>query len=241
MKARHTAVIAAAVFGLPLMLQAQTPAAGPPAISVTESAVVMAAPDQAEIDIGVVTRAETSRDASSRNAREAERVIERLRRTVGAGGTVKSLTYSIRPEYSVPGEGREPTITGYTATKVVRVTLRDLARVGEVVDAATAAGANRIDRVRFSLRDEADVRAMALADAATKARAKASALASALGVRIVRVLRASEASPPAVPFADVQTVALAAAESAATPIAAGPIEVRATVDLTVEISAAPPP
>lgn len=241
MTLRLAAAGAAAVLGLPSAAEAQTVVQGPPAISVTGHAAVMATPDQAEIDVGVVTRAETSREASTRNAREAERIIDRLRRTVGGGATVRSVTYSVRPEYSAPRDGREPTITGYTATNVVRVTMPDVSRVGEVIDAATAAGANRIDRIRFSLRDEASLRAKALAAAAAKARAQAEALASALGVRIIRVLAASDASsPPVRPFADLQPARLAA-EAAATPIEAGPIEVNATVTLTVEISAAPPP
>jgi uncharacterized protein YggE len=235
---RLVMVGAAPVLGLAPLVQAQPSAQGPPTISVTGHAVEMVAPDQAEIDVGVVTRAETSREASTRNVREAERVVERLRGVVGGGAMVRSVTYSIRPEYSVPGNGREPTITGYTATNVVRVTMPDVTKVGHVIDAATSAGANRIDRIRFSLREEADVRAKALAGAARTARAQAEALASALGVRIVRVLAASDASPPVRPFADVQRLA---AGSAATPIEAGPIEVSAAVNLTVEVSAAPPP
>jgi len=203
----------------------------PPSIRVTGEATVSAQPDQAKIELGVVTQADKSETAASRNAQRLEKVMAELRKVVGSGGSIQTIGYSLTPDYRHTA-GSEPTIVGYTASNVVRVTLNDLTNVGRLIDVASAAGANRVQALHFTLRDEQAVRAQALREAATKAKAKADALASALGLQVVRVLEVSEAGGPVGPVRDVM---FARAEAAATPIEPGTVEIRATVDLTVEV------
>ncbi|MBP1636858.1 MAG: hypothetical protein H6Q10_3432 [Acidobacteria bacterium] len=212
----------------------EPPRQEPPSIQVTGEATVTVQPDQAQMEIGVVTQAEKSQAAAAQNAQRLEKVLADLRAAVGPEGKVQTVGYSLRPEYRHPGQGGgEPTITGYTATNVVQVTLNDLSRVARAIDAATASGANRIQALRFELKDEQAVRAQALREAAVRARAKADALASALNLQVVRVLSVSEAGGPVVPMRDVM---FARAESAAaTPIEAGTVEIHATVNLVVEV------
>jgi len=206
----------------------------PPSIHVTGEATVTVQADQAQIEVGVVTQAETSEAAAVRNAERLAKVLADLRAVVGPEGKVETVGYSLRPDYRHPGDrGGEPTITGYTATNVVRVTLNDLSRVGRAIDAATTSGANHIQALRFELKDEQAVRAQALRQAASRARSKADALASALNLQIVRVLSVSEAGGPVVPMHEAM-LARASADPA-TPIEPGTIEVRATVNLVVEV------
>lgn len=206
----------------------------PPSVQTSGEAVVTATPDRAQIDVGVVTQADTSQAAVAQNAQKLEATLERLRQLLGANTDIKTVSYTLNPNYRYPKEGGEPTITGYTATNIVRVTLDDLTQVGKAIDAATQAGANRIQSLRFTLKDERTVQAQALREAALNARRKAEALASALDLRIVRVLSVVESSPVVTPVRDV---AFARAEAASvTPIEPGTIEVRAIVALTVEIS-----
>lgn len=205
----------------------------PPSIRTTGEAEVTVQPDRARIDIGVVTQANSSKAAAEQNAQKLEATLARLRQLLGANADIKTVSYTLTPNYRYPGNGGEPTITGYTATNIVRVTLDDLARVGAVIDTATQAGANRIQSLQFTIKDEQPATAQALRDAAAKARRKADALASALGVRIVRVLTVVESGGPVVPVRDV---AFARAEAASTPIEPGTIEIRASVALTVEIA-----
>lgn len=204
----------------------------PPHIRTTGEAVVTVKPDRAQIDIGVVTQAESSQAAADANAKQLEATLARLRQLLGANADIKTISYTLNPNYRYPKEGGEPTITGYTAANVVRVTLDDLTQVGKVIDTATAAGANRIQNLQFTLKNELVVQAQALQQAAVKARAKAEALAGALNLNITRVLSVVESSPAVVPMYDV---AMARAETARTPIEPGTIEVRATVTLTVEV------
>jgi uncharacterized protein len=206
----------------------------PPSIRVSGEATVTAQPDQAQLDL-VTTQAQTAQTAAANNAQQLERTLAELRRALGANAEIKTVSYSLSPDYRYPREGGKPTITGYTATNLVRVTLKDLTRLGQVIDVATQAGANRIHRLQFTLKDEQAAQAQALRAAALKARAQAEALAQALGVKIRRVLSLVESSAGVQPLA--RDVMLARAEAASTPIEPGTIEVRATVTLTVEISA----
>lgn len=208
----------------------------PPSIRVSAEATVAAQPDQAQIDIGVTTQAQTAQAAAASNARQLETALAELRRALGASAEIKTISYSLSPDYRYPKEGGSPTIAGYTAINIVRVTLNDLGKIGQVIDVATQSGANRIHQLRFTLKDEQAAQSQALRAAATKARAQAEALAQALGLKITRVLSVTESGAGVQPI--VRDVMLARAEAAApTPIEPGAIEVRATVTLTVEIGA----
>ncbi len=135
----------------------------------------------------------------------------------------------MQPDYQFPQNG-PPQITGYTVTNVFRVTDDDLANVGTVIDAATRAGANDIERIRFTLKDERAAKANALRVATVDARAKANALASALGLQVTRIRSVDESSPTPRPLFDLAL----RASGATTPIVAGTIETTATVTLVVE-------
>ncbi len=217
-------------------------AEGPTSLSsirVTGTATVTAKPDRARVDVGVVTQAAQSDNAVSQNARTFDAVMSALHKAFGQGTDIKALSYSLNPDYQYgvvsSASGGAPTIKGYTVTNVVRVTIDDLARIGDVIDTAAQAGANRVPSVQFALRDEESVRVQAMREAATKAKAEADALASALGLKVNRILTVEEGGPVAVPIHEV-AFARAASASAATQIQPGAIEVNANVTLTVEVS-----
>jgi uncharacterized protein YggE len=152
---------------------------------------------------------------------------------------LKTVSYSLSPNYQYHSSGGEPTITGYTALNVVQVTLDDLGRIGDVIDAATRAGANRVQGIQFTLRDQDAVRAEALREAATRARAEAEVLAAALNLKVLRVLTVEEASPQIIPVRAHMAVArTASAAEVATPVEAGTLELSANVTLTVEVGPA---
>lgn len=222
----------AAVFAVSAAAQEQTERL-PPHIRTSGEAIVSVMPDRARIDIGVVSQSESSQTAATQNAAKLEAVLASLRTLLGADADIKTISYTLNPNYRYPREGGEPTITGYTATNVVRITLDDLTQVGKVIDAATQTGANRIQQLQFTLKDERPTEAQALREAATRARQKADVLANSLGLKIVRVIAVVESGPPVVPVRDV---AFARAEAAATPIEPGTIDVRASVTITVEVT-----
>jgi hypothetical protein len=220
------------VFGAAVVPAQETNIKLPPHVRTTGEATVTVRPDRAQIDVGVVTQADTSQAAVQQNAQKLETTLSNLKRLLGADADIKTISYSVTPNYRYPKEGGEPTISGYTATNIVRVTVDDLTKVGSVIDTATQGGSNRIQNLRFTLKDESPVKAQALRDAAIKARSNAQALASALELRVVRVLSVTDAGAPVVP---VREIAFARADAASTPIEPGTIEVTASVVLTVEV------
>ena len=229
-------ILACAVAAAPARAQ-QTPLSPVSSIRVSGEAKVTAKPDRVQIDIGVTTRATQSQDAASQNARQVDAMLAAVRKATGPAAVLKTISYSLNPTYQYHPKGEEPTITGYSAVNVVQVTLDDLAKIGTVIDSATLAGANHVQGIQFTLRDQDAVRAEALRQAATRARAEAEVLAAALGLKVVRVLSAEENSPRVVPVRAYMGAPRAAmATATATPVEAGTLDVTADVMLTVEVS-----
>ena len=188
-----TRVFPAAVmlcFALFAPMTAQAAEAQPPILSVSGSGMVQGAPDQAAITLGVVTRAETAGEAQQENAAKAAAIRSALANLGVEDADVKTEDYNFRPEYS--REAGERTVVGYTASNVIRVKVRNVALVGDVVDAALANGANTIHSLDFSIRDTDALRKRALESAVKDARSKADAIAHALGKSIVGVQHVSE-------------------------------------------------
>jgi uncharacterized protein YggE len=229
------------VCGAPLPAEAQQTAAPQlSSIRVTGDARVTTKPDRVQIDIGVTTRALQAQEAAAQNAHQTDAVLGSLRKAAGAAAVLKTVSYSLSPTYKYHPNGEEPTLTGYTAANVVQVTLDDLARIGAVIDAATQAGANQVQGIQFTLRDQDAVRAEALRQAAVSARAKADVLAAALQLKILRVLNVEENSPRVLPVRTFMGGARmsAAAAAAPTPVESGTLDVTADVMLTVEVGPA---
>lgn len=152
---------------------------------------VKAEPDEGWIDLAVETRAPTAKAAGEENARKMERVISALTAAGIPRKEIDTRNYSIFPEYTQPEPRSEPKLSGYRASNTLSVHMRELARMGEMIDRALSAGANRVDGVRFALSKEDAVRAEALRQAVERARRTAEVLASSLGVRLGPVLDAS--------------------------------------------------
>jgi uncharacterized protein YggE len=226
-----TTALLAAALALPAGAQ-QNPVSS---IRVSADARVSAKPDRAQIDVGVTTHAGTSQQAASDNARQVDAVLTAVRK-VAPQALLRTVNYAVNPTYQYHPNGEPPTPTGYDAANIVQVTLDDLSQVAGVLDAAAGAGANQIRGVQFMLRDEDPPRAEALRQAAARARAEAEVLAAALGVRVVRVLSAEEGARAGVPILTRTTVTAMQAQSVATPVETGLLDISANVVLTVEVA-----
>jgi hypothetical protein len=159
-------------------------------LSVSGSGVVQSTPDQATITTGVVTQGATAGEVQQENAAKATAIREALRTLGIEDKDVKTEEYNFRPEYS--REGNERVIVGYTASNTIRIRVRDVAIVGDVVDTVLANGANTIHSLDFSIRDTNALRQKALESAVKDAREKADAIAHALGSRIIGVQHVTE-------------------------------------------------
>ncbi len=205
-------------------------------IRVTGDAQVTAKPDRVQIDIGVVTRADKSQDAAAQNAKQVDAVLAAVRKSAGPTAVLKTVNYSLTPAYRYQS-GHEPVIVGYGASNLVQVTLDDLTKISNVIDAAAESGANQVQGIQFTLRDQDSVRAEALRKAAARARADAEVLAAALGLKVLRILTVEENGAPRLPMMRTMNMAAASAEAkVATPVESGTLEISADIVLTVEVA-----
>ena len=204
-------------------------------VRATGEATITARPDRAQISIGVINQAPTAQAASAANATQTTQVIDAIKRTLGAGGELKTNGYSISPQYQYTN-GRAPKITGYQASNTVLIIVNDLSLLGKVIDAASDSGANNINGISFSLKDDTDARNRALSEATQKARSAAEAIAKALNAHVVGVLQAETSEVPT--FRPLGASFRAMAKDAAvapTPIEAGDLDIHATVTVTLEL------
>jgi uncharacterized protein YggE len=204
-------------------------------IRVTGDAVVTAKPDRALIDVGVLTQEKQSQNASAQNAKQLDAVMAALHKLLGAEADIKTINFALNPDYQYRPMGGKSAVSSYTALNVVRVTVDDLDKVGPVIDAATQAGANHVESVRYTVKDQQVLHSQAVREAALKARANADALATALNLRITRIVSVEEGdgSPSGPDAADPRDPA----GPAPTPIQSNSFVVSATVTLTVEVAA----
>jgi hypothetical protein len=203
-------------------------------VRATGEATVTARPDRAQISIGVMTQSSTAQAAASANATQTTQVIDAIKRTLGQGGELKTEGYSISPQYQYT-QGRTPKITGYQASNTVLIIVNELSLLGKVIDAASDSGANNINGVAFSLKDESPVRNQALAEAAVKARAAAESIAKALNTHVVGVLQAETSESPTFRPMNRSFAAMAPQQGAPTPIEAGDLDIHASVTVTLEV------
>lgn len=201
--------------------------AGPASVRTTGEGVVYSKPDQAKIDIGVVTEAPTAQATGAQNATQTQAVLDRLHSALGSKADIRTVSYSLNPSYQYPRDGGKPTLNGYNAVNTVEITTEDLAGLGKVIDAATEGGANRIQQLQFLLKDERPARAEALRKAAQVARSNAEAMAGALGLKLGRVISMEQTNS--------QPIRPMLANTASTPVEPQAIEVRAAVTLTVAV------
>ena len=194
-------------------------------------ASVTTTPNQARIAVGVITQAATADEASTRNANQVSGVLAQLRALLGAAADIKTISYSLTPNYTSPRDGTPSVISSYTAANTVQITTGDLSAIGRVIDTAIQAGANRVTSLQFGLRDEEPLRAQALRSAAGRAKAHADAIAAGLGVRTGAILSAEEGTA-------IRTTldTRVSAAGPTTPVEPGLVSVHATVSIEVEIA-----
>jgi len=187
-------------------------------------------PDVADLRLGVAVARPTVAAARTEAAATMEAILAAVR---GAGverRDIRTTVLSVQPRYDYR-DNQAPVLTGYELSNVVEVTLRDLARVGDVVDSSLQAGATSLDSLSFRLAEpepaEREARLLAMA----AARARADVLAQAAGLEIVGVsdIVEADASPPPMPRMKADRMMLA---DAATPVEAGSMEVVVVVTVT---------
>ncbi|HOQ08012.1 MAG TPA: SIMPL domain-containing protein [Clostridiales bacterium] len=203
-------------------------------INVSGQSKVTASPDFATISLGVVTEDKDAKAAQKANAGSMEKVIGSIKALGIADEDIQTSNYSISPVYSYNKETGESMITGYTVNNTVNVTVRDLSKVGSVIDAAAESGVNTSSSIRFGLSNYEDYYNEALKNAVLAADRKAKTIADALGVKLKGAVTVNESGgySPLLNYAVYDMKAEGV--GASTPIQAGQLEITAYVNIVYE-------
>jgi uncharacterized protein YggE len=162
------------------------------AVSVSASGSVSAVPDMAFISAGVLTEADTARDALSRNNATMAKLIDGLKAAGIAAKDIQTNAMNVAPRYVQPREGRPATVSGYSVTNQVRITVRDIRKLGDILDQAIALGANQMHGIGFDVSNAETLKDEARKLAMQNARRRAELYATAAGAQLGPVLRIAE-------------------------------------------------
>jgi uncharacterized protein len=197
-------------------------------VSVTGTGTAWRAADSAAATFVAEAARESAAAARSASAAVAEAVIDALRAAGVAGADLHTAGLDVAPGWE--HDGSRMVRNGFTVTNRIAVTIRDLERVGEVIDAGLAAGATGLDGVAFHLADEAGASEEARRAAVADARRRATTIAEALGGRLGPLRGIGEGMPAGPsPRRGSRMMAMAAEAAPPTPVVPGRIEVTVTV------------
>jgi uncharacterized protein YggE len=191
-------------------------------LSIAGSAEVHAAPDAALIATAVVTESDTAAAALKANSATLAKVLDVARsfgveaKDLQTSGLALEARY-YRPEK--PSATDRPHVIGYTAANQVTVRVRDLGKLGDLLDKVAVAGANRIDDIQFIISNQEGLLDEARRKAVTDAKDKADRYARAAGFTLGKVMSLTEESGSPVPRPMGR--AMAATSAAPVPIEAG--------------------
>lgn len=197
-------------------------------------------PDAAFVGVGVVTTGTTAAEATAANAEQMAKVIAAIRKAGVEERYVRTQQINVEPRFARanPSDDQgQPQITGYVARNGVNVTVVKLAVASDVIGAAFANGANSVSGPNLGLLDDSAATADARRDAIARAKAEADAYATALGLRVARILRVSERGRNASPVIYAHALASYAAvppPPPPPPIATG--EMRQSVTVWVDFA-----
>lgn len=227
--------LCAAVIGQPA--HAETSARPVATITLQGQGTISLAPDMAVVTARVVTPAKTAPEALSQNTAAITKVIAEIKAAGILAKDIQTSGFSIYPRYdnSNTRNGEPAVITAYEVGNGVTIQIRDLTKLGSILDAVVRSGANSIGGINFQISDAADKQDVARKAAVADARRKADLYASAAGVTLGRLLSISEAGTSA-PRPYAMRAQKMTESNAAVPIEAGEETLSASVTMIWELS-----
>jgi len=197
---------------------------------------VKARPDVAYINISVISKAKTAQAALQDNANKTTNVLNKIKSLIGKEDTVKTSGFNLAPVYDYNQATKKSELTGYSVSNHLIVKTVDLDNLGNLIDATTGVGANRINGPRFDILDKDKYRKDALRLAVKDAKDTATVTAEAAGVSIVRIMQLNpNYNNPQPIYARSYERMNVASDQSSTPIESGDITVSASVNITYQI------
>ena len=218
-----------------LAASAQEAAQNPAVISVSATGSATVVPDMARLDLTVQRQAKTARAALDANNDAMAAVLAEMRQQGIEDRDLQTANFSIQPQYHYPksssGGHKAPKLTGYIVNNSLTVWIRDLSKLGSILDKSVSLGVNSGGGISFTTDKPAPVIEQARKNAVASAIAKAKTLTEAAGVKLGHILEISETNrQPPRPRA-MARMETAMAADAAVPIAAGENSYSVTVNI----------
>lgn len=217
--------------------QTATPAAFAPSdstlLSVSASAEASRVPDVASLSTGVVTQAADANAALRANSTQMAKVVAAIKAAGIAERDIQTTGINIHPQYRYT-ENQPPAITGYQASNTVSIKVRDVTKIGEVLDALVASGANQVNGPSFEIDQPEAVYDEARQAALKKAQARAEMYAKSLGLRVRRIVSISEGGGFQPPMPMMKGMAMDARMESA-PVSPGETTLSANLDVVFEL------
>lgn len=210
-----------------------------PRILVSGEGSVDIAPDMAVLTLSVMREAPTARAALTANSAAMAKVLDAMTALGIDKRDLQTANFSIQPRYTHPprqgvGAGEARKLVGYTVRNGLTVRVRDISRVGEVLDTSVTLGVNEGGSILFTNDDPSPAITRARIKAMEDALAKGRTLARAAGVKTGKVLEISEQSHSPRPVAMARMAMDSMAKSV--PIAAGENTYKVTVNVSLAIA-----
>ncbi|MBU1137009.1 SIMPL domain-containing protein [Patescibacteria group bacterium] len=162
-------------------------------IAVSGIGEVYLKPDLATIEFAVNTEASTVSKAMSGNSDKMNAVIKAVKGEGVDEKDLKTTVFSIYPLYNYSSTGKR-TLSGYGVRQSLQVKIRDLAKVGQIIQQATDAGTNEAGSLVFTVDNEDQPKEQAREQAIKDAKDKAAKIAGELGVRLIKIISFNESS-----------------------------------------------
>ena len=151
---------------------------------------VKAEPDTAKVDIGLVTEGKDTISVQNENSSKMNAVIKFLKERGIGEADIKTSNYSLSPKYEY-GKGKS-SLVGYVLNQNLTVTVRNLDKIGEILDGAVSSGANQINSVSLFVDKPEELKNKAREEAVKNAKEKAKSISQIAGFRLGRLVNFQE-------------------------------------------------
>lgn len=203
-------------------------------LSVSAQAESKRVPDVATMSTGVVTQAADANTAMRQNAEQMAKVVAAIKAAGVAERDIQTSGISLNPQYRY-AENQPPTITGYQASNTVNLKVRDIGKLGKVLDTLVAQGANQVNGPSFEVDKPDEAYDEARLSALKKAEARAKTYADAMGLRVRRIVSISEGAGFQPPMPMMRMQAMDAMASKETSVSPGETTLSANLDVVFEL------
>ncbi|MDG1825759.1 MAG: SIMPL domain-containing protein [Henriciella sp.] len=204
-------------------------------LSISAEGTVNREPDIAFLNTGVQTQGKTAEEAMGANRSAMNGVFSALKAAKISDKDMQTSNFSLQPQYDYSNRqnGEPPRLTGYTASNQLTVKVRNLANLGETMDALVGAGGNTFSGLSFALEDDRAARNEARDLAMREATSRAELYAKASGYKVARIVTISEGGNFRPQPMAMMSRSMDMAES--TPIAGGEVGYSVTVNVVFEL------